>query len=148
MSEKRGSTIERVLRRIERHVEEWREQEMARKDEVEAHREQLWAEAHQRQKLLTEAIAGEEAHKASLEEITKEHRIVYVLHREDLTGTLEDIAGTGDRLVNIIPGKGDYGGGRGIQGIKGSWLVFEQDRPEASPRDDGPAEPSADAGRA
>jgi hypothetical protein len=24
-----------------------------------------------------------------------------------------------------VPGKGDYGSGRGIEGIRGSWLVFE-----------------------
>ncbi len=65
------------------------------------------------------------ADRGSLEEITKEQRVVFVLHREDLTGTLEAFAGEKDRLVNVIPGKGDYGGGRGIEGIRGSWLVFE-----------------------
>jgi hypothetical protein len=56
----------------------------------------------------------------------KKRRGVFVLHREDLTGTLEDFAGEGDRLVKVVPGKGDFGGGRGIEGIKGSWLVFEE----------------------
>jgi hypothetical protein len=65
------------------------------------------------------------AERGSLEEITKEQRVVFVLHREDLTGTLEAFAGEKDRLVNVVPGKGDYGGGRGIEGIRGSWLVFE-----------------------
>jgi hypothetical protein len=50
------------------------------------------------------------------------------LHREDLTGTLEDFAGEKDCLVNVVPGKGDYGGGRGIEGLRGSWLVFEASR--------------------
>ena len=60
-----------------------------------------------------------------MEEITKELRIAFVLHREDLSGTLEDFARNKDRLVKVIPGKGDYGGGTGIEDIKGSWLVFE-----------------------
>jgi regulator of protease activity HflC (stomatin/prohibitin superfamily) len=125
MGERRGSVIERVLRRIEDRVEEYRTQERGRQAEMEAHRAELWAEAAERQRLLAEAMAEREAQRGSLEEITKEQRVVFVLHREDLTGTLEAFAGEKDRLVNVIPGKGDYGGGRGIEGIKGSWLVFE-----------------------
>ena len=45
--------------------------------------------------------------------------------REDLTGTLETFASEKDRLVNVVPGKGDYGSDRGIEGIRASWLVFE-----------------------
>ena len=125
MGERRGSVIERVLKRIEDRVEEYRTQERGRQAEMEAHRAELWAEAAERQRLLAEAMAEGEAEQGSLEEITKEQRVVFVLHREDLTGTLEDFAGEKDCLVNVVPGKGDYGGGRGIEGIKGSWLVFE-----------------------
>ncbi len=125
MSERRGGVIERILRKIEDRVEEYRTQERARQSEMEAHREELWAEAAERQRLLAEAMAEGEAERASLEEITKEQRVVFVLHRQDLTGTLEAFAAEGDRLVNVIAGKGDYGGGRGIEGIRGSWLVFE-----------------------
>jgi regulator of protease activity HflC (stomatin/prohibitin superfamily) len=125
MGERRGSVIERVLRRIEDRVEEYRTQERGRQAEMEAHRAELWAEAAERQRLLAEAMAEGEAQRGSLEEITKEQRVVFVLHREELSGTLEAFAGEKDRLVNVIPGKGDYGGGRGIEGIKGSWLVFE-----------------------
>ena len=128
MGERRGSVIERVLRRIEDRVEEYRTRERGRQAEMEAHRAELWAEAAERQRLLAEAVAEGEAERGSLEEMTREQRVVFVLHREDLTGTLEAFAGEKDRLVNVVPGKGDYGGGRGIEGIKGSWLVFE--RPE------------------
>ena len=128
MGERRGGVIERILRRIEDRVEEYRERDRARQADLAAHREELWAEASERQRLLAEAMAEGEAGRASLEEITKEQRVVFILHREELTGTLEAFAAEGDRLVNVIPGKGDYGGGRGIEGIKGSWLVFE--RPE------------------
>jgi len=78
--------------------------------------------------LLAEALAEGEADRASLEEMTKEQRVVFVLHREDLAGTLEDFAGgeglPGERGVR----QGDYGGGRGIEGLRGSWLVFEASR--------------------
>jgi hypothetical protein len=74
---------------------------------------------------LAEAITEQEAQPASIEEIIKQHRAVFVLHREDLTGALETFAGEKDRLVNVVPGKGDYGSGKGIEGIRGSWLVFE-----------------------
>ena len=126
MGERRGGVIERILRRIEDRVEEYRERDRARQADLAAHREELWAEASERQRLLAEAMAEGEAGRASLEEITKEQRVVFVLHRQDLTGTLEAFAAEGDRLVNVIAGKGDYGGGRGIEGIRGSWLVFEK----------------------
>jgi hypothetical protein len=125
MAKRRGSVIERVLKRVEDHVEEYRAQERVREVDLQAHRAELWAEADERQRLLAEALAEGEADLASLEEITKEQRVVFVLHREDLTGTLEDFAGEKDSLVNVVPGKGDYGGGRGIEGLRGSWLVFE-----------------------
>jgi hypothetical protein len=125
MVERRTSMIDRVLRRIEEHVEDWRRRDAARKWEAASHREKLWAEAAERQKLLAEALGDGEAQPASLEEMTRRHRVVFVLHREDLTGTLETFASEKDRLVNVVPGKGDYGSGRGIEGIGGSWLVFE-----------------------
>ncbi|MDQ3911460.1 MAG: hypothetical protein M3305_06785 [Actinomycetota bacterium] len=129
MSEHRASAIERILHRIEErveeHVEESRERERAREAEVMANREKLWAEAAQRQRLLAEAIADEEAGRSSFEEITKQHHVAFVLHREDLSGALETFASEKACLVKIVPGKGDYGGGKDIEGIKGSWLVFE-----------------------
>ncbi len=125
MGEKRIPMIERILHRIEDHVEEWRDRGRTRETELASHREKLWAEAAERQKLLAEAVADEETERASLEEMTKRHRVVFVLHREDLTGALETFAGEKDRLVNVVPGKGDYGSGKGIEGIRGSWLVFE-----------------------
>ena len=125
MGERRIPMIERILHRIEDHVEEWRDRDRIRQEELASHREKLWAEAVERQKLLAEAVADDETERASLEEMTKRHRVVFVLHREDLTGALETFAGEKDRLVNVVPGKGDYGSGKGIEGIRGSWLVFE-----------------------
>ncbi len=133
MGERRIPMIERVLHRIEEHVEDWRRRDAARKTEAASHREELWAEAAERQKLLAEAVADGEIPPASLEEMTRQHRVVFVLHREDLTGTLEAFAGEKDRLVNFVPGKGDYGSGKGIEGIRGSWLVFETPEQEEHP---------------
>jgi ABC-type Fe2+-enterobactin transport system substrate-binding protein len=125
--------IERVLHRIEEHVEEWRKQDAARKREAASQREEVWAEAAERQKLLAEVVVDGETPPASLEEMTKQHRVVFVLHREDLTGTLEAFAGEKVRLMNVVPGKGDYGSGKGIEGIRGSWLVFETPEQEERP---------------
>ena len=106
------ATIEKILHRIEERVEEWRTQDRARKAEA----------AAQREKLLAEAIADEESGRTSIEEITKHHRVVFVVHSEEVARTLEAFAGAKDRLVKVVPGKGTYGGGTGV---KGSWLVFE-----------------------
>ena len=123
MSQRRVPTIERILHRIEEHVEQWRKQDRTHKAEAAAQREKLWAEAAEREKLLAEAIAQEEeARQGSVEKITKQHRVVFVVHSEEMARTLETFARQGNRLVNVVPGKGSYAGSTSI---KGSWLVFE-----------------------
>lgn len=122
MSRQRSSIIEGILHRIEDHVEEWREQEMVRKAEAQAQREQLWAEAARRERLLAEAMTDEEKHgRGSLEEVTKRHRILFVTHSDELVGTLEALAAEKACLEKVVPTRGDYEGA----GMTGSWLMFE-----------------------
>ena len=54
--EGRPNPIESVLRRIEEHVARWREEEQARETEAEADRDELWAQAAERERLLVETI--------------------------------------------------------------------------------------------
>jgi hypothetical protein len=123
MGERRTSAMERILQRIEEHVENWRKQDATLKAEADASRSQLWAEAAERERLLAEAVGEEETRRESIEELTKEHRVVFVLHREEVIETLEDFARQGDRLVSVVPRRG----GETISGgLKGSWLVFEK----------------------
>ena len=106
MGEKRTSAIERILHRIEEHIEDWRKRDAARSAEVEALRDRLWAEAAERERLLAEAVGAEEVRRETIEELTKEHRVVFVLHREEVVETLEDFAREGDRLVSVVPRRG------------------------------------------
>jgi len=123
VGEQRTSRIKRILQRVEEHVEEWRQRDAAHAAEADAFRGMLWAEAAERERLLAEAMSEEEARRESIEELTKQHRVVFVLHREEVGDTLEDFAGQGDRLVSVVPRKG----GEAITaGLKGSWLVFEK----------------------
>ncbi len=123
MGEQRTSRIKRILQRVEEHVEEWRQRDAAHAAEADAFRGMLWAEAAERERLLAEAMSEEEARRESIEELTKQHRVVFVLHREEVGETLEDFASQGDRLVSVVPRKG----GEAITaGLKGSWLVFEK----------------------
>ena len=122
MGEHHASAIERVLHRIEEHLEDWRKREAALQAEADASRSRLWAEAAERERLLAEAVGAEEARRESIEELTMQHRVVFVLHRDELVETLQDFARKGDRLVSVVPRKG----GETISGgLKGSWLVFE-----------------------
>jgi hypothetical protein len=123
MGERRPSAIERILNRIEEHVEDWRRRDADLRTEADASRSRLWAEAAERERLLAEAVGAEEARRESIEELTKQNRVVFVLHREELVETLEDFARQGDRLVSVVPRKG---GETISQGLKGSWLVFER----------------------
>ncbi len=122
MGERRTSAIERILQRIEEHVEEWRRRDAALQAEADASRSQLWAEAAERERLLAEAVGAEEARRDSIEELTKQHKVVFVLHREEVIDTLEEFARQGDRLVSVVPRRG---GETISEGLKGSWLVFE-----------------------
>jgi len=115
--------IERIVHRVEEHIEEWRQRDAARAAEAEAHRDQLWAAAAERERILVEVIGEEEARRASSEEVMKEHRVAFVVHSEEVAQTLETFAREKDRLVKVIPStRGSYGK---EMGIKGSWLVFE-----------------------
>jgi len=123
MSEHRTSTIERILHRIEEHIEDWRQRDATRHADADANRARLWAEAAERERLLAEAVGAEETRRESIEELTKQHRVVFVLYREEVVSTLEDFAREGDRLVSVVPRRG---GETITGGLKGSWLVFEK----------------------
>jgi hypothetical protein len=122
MSEHHTSAIERVLHRIEEHLEDWRKRDAALQAEADSSRSRLWAEAAERERLLAEAVGAEEARRESIEELTKQHRVVFVLHRTEVEETLEDFVRAGDRLVSVVPRRG---GETISEGLKGSWLVFE-----------------------
>jgi sialic acid synthase SpsE len=123
VGEQRTSRIKRILQRVEEHIEEWRQRDAAHAAEADTFRSMLWAEAAERERLLAEAMGEAEARRESIEELTKQHRVVFVLHREEVGETLEDFASQGDRLVSVVPRKG----GEAITaGLKGSWLVFEK----------------------
>src|SRR5215210_2751881 len=122
MGERRPSAIERILQKVEEHVEDWRRRDSALQAEADASRSRLWAEAAERERLLAEAVGAEEERRDSIEELTKQNRVVFVLYREELIETLEDFARQGDRLVGVVPRRG---GETISQGLKGSWLVFE-----------------------
>jgi hypothetical protein len=122
MGEHRGSPIERILHRIEERLEDWRKREAALQAEADASRSRLWAEAAERERLLAEAVGAEEARRESIEELTKHHRVVFVMHRTEVEETLQDFVREGDRLVSVVPRRG---GETISEGLKGSWLVFE-----------------------
>ena len=122
MGEHHASAIERVLHRIEEHLEDWRQRDTDLQAEADAGRSRLWAEAAERERLLAEAVGAEESRRESIEELTKQHRVVFVLHRTEVEETLEDFVREGDRLVSVVPRRG---GETISEGLKGSWLVFE-----------------------
>jgi hypothetical protein len=122
MGEHRGSPIERILHRIEERLEDWRKREAALQAEADASRSRLWAEAAERERLLAEAVGAEEARRESIEELTKHHRVVFVMHRTEVEETLQDFVREGDRLVSVVPRRG---GETISEGLRGSWLVFE-----------------------
>jgi hypothetical protein len=124
MGERRTSMIERIVHRVEERIEDWRRRDAARAAEADANRDQLWAAAAERERMLAEVMGEEEAHRTSVEEVMKEHRVAFVVHTEEVAQTLQIFADEGDRLIRVIPStRGSYAR---EMGIKGSWLVFEK----------------------
>ena len=120
--EGRPNPIESVLRRIEEHVARWREEEQAREAEAEADRDELWAQAAERESLLVEAIEGEESRQRSAGEICREQRAVFVIHSREAKEALEGLSGEGVRLARVLPAEDVCREGVGLEG---SWLIFE-----------------------
>ena len=118
----RPTPVEKLVHRIEEHIEEWRAQELARRIEVEADMDELWAEAAEREKRLVETVSYEEKERHSVEQATKKHKIAFVVHTEGAGEALEEFAGEEAHLVRVVSGHQDY---EGISGFKGSWLIFE-----------------------
>jgi hypothetical protein len=115
--------IERIVQRVEEHIEDWRRRDAAHAAEADANRDQLWAAAGERERILAELVSEEEARRESAEEVMKEHRVAFVVHSEEVAQTLEAFAAEKDRLIRVIPStRGSYA----KVGIKGSWLVFEK----------------------
>jgi peptidoglycan hydrolase CwlO-like protein len=122
MGGKSVSTIEKILHRAEDRIEEWRSQTQARKAEAEADRDKLWAEAKEREELLTEGAREAQSHRGSIEAVTDGRRFVFVVHSDEEARTLETFASERNRLVKVVPVKTSP---EGDTDIKGSWLVFE-----------------------
>jgi hypothetical protein len=124
MGEQRASMIERIVGRVEEHIEDWRRRDAARAAEADANRDQLWAAAAERERMLAELVSEEEARQESVEEVMKEHRVAFVVHSEEVAQILEAFVAEKDRLIRVIPStRGSYAK---EMGIKGSWLVFEK----------------------
>ena len=124
MGERRTSMIERIVHRVEEHIEDWRRRDAARAAEADSNRDQLWAAAGERERILTELVSEEEARRESAEEVMKEHRVAFVVHSEEVAQTLEAFSAAKDRLIRVIPStRGSYAK---EMGIKCSWLVFEK----------------------
>ena len=92
MGEQRASMIERIVQRVEEHIEDWRRRDAARAAEADANRDQLWAAAAERERMLAEVMGEEEAHRASVEEVMREHRVAFVIHAEEAAQRLEEFA--------------------------------------------------------
>jgi hypothetical protein len=122
MGGKRVSTIEKILHRVEDHIEEWRRQDQARQAEAEADRDKLWAEAKEREEMLAEGAREAESNRGSVEAVTDRHRLVFVVLSDEEVRKLETFASERNRLVEVVPVKMSP---EGDTDIKGSWLVFE-----------------------
>lgn len=119
----RRNPIEGVLRGIEeRLAAPWREERQAREVEAEAHRDSLWAEAAERERLLVETVEAEESRRRSAGEICRDRKAVFVIHSRETKEALEGLSEEGVRFVRAIAAESaSTGDGR----LEGSWLIFE-----------------------
>lgn len=115
--------MEKLLHRVEENVEEFREEKRDRQDRAEADRDELWAEAAERERFLAQEIKHEEDLGGSGKEPDLEHKAVFAFHSEASEETLELLSRKQARIVGVVKGHGSYGG----SGVKGSWITFEEE---------------------
>jgi hypothetical protein len=70
---------------------------------------------------LAEAVAEEE-HRDSMDEVARRHRVIFVMHSEEVSQALETFAAEKACLERVVPGRGGYE----EADMKGSWLMFEK----------------------
>lgn len=120
-----GGVVGKILERVEDRVEDWREQDTARKVKAEQDRDQRWEEATERERILAEEMKEQESQEAPpVGSSGQRQRITYVLHSKEMGQTLQEFAEDRQRLVNVVAGRGDF---PGEADVEGSWLVFEED---------------------
>lgn len=114
--------VERIVHNVESRIEQWREEDAARKAEAERHRDALREEAVERERLLAQSIGEEESRGVSPKQAAMEHGAVFVVHSEEAGRALEELADEGARLVQVVPGRGNDGDA----GVRGGWLLFDR----------------------
>ena len=118
----RHTPVEKLVQRVEGHVEDWRKQDAARRVEAEAGRDRWWAEAREREKRLAETVSRDEEEEHPMEEATKKHGVAFVVHTGGAGQALDEFAAGRARLVEVVSGHRDY---EEMPGFTGSWLIFE-----------------------
>ncbi len=121
MAQRHESIVERVVHRVEDHIERWRREDAALKREADASRDALWAEAVERERMLKETM-DREAGEGLPVGVTERVRVVYVVASEEFADALEGFSPERERLIRVMPAPGGEGGA----GLRGSWLVFEE----------------------
>jgi hypothetical protein len=122
MGEHHVSVIEGLVQRVEDRVAEWRRHAAALKAEADASREELWAEATERERLLAATMNQEKGHLTSPEGDTATHQVVFVVASDAFADALQNFSPQRDRLLSVVPAR-EGGGG---MGLRGSWLVLEK----------------------
>jgi hypothetical protein len=125
MGEHRIPVLEGIVGKVEDRVAEWRRRDEALKQEAEASRDELWAEAAERERLLAatmQTMNQEETPPTSPEGDGVTHQVVFVVASDAFADALQDFSPQRDRLVSVVPAR-EGGGG---MGLRGSWLVLEK----------------------
>jgi len=122
MGAHRVPVIEGIVQRIEDRVAEWRRHDAALKAEADANRDELWAEAAERERLLAATMDREGAKPTPPNGDAVGHQVVFVVASDAFADALQDFSPQRDRLVSVVPAR-EGGGG---MGLRGSWLVLEK----------------------
>jgi hypothetical protein len=122
MVEHHVSLIEGIVHGVEDRIAEWRRQDAARKAEADADRDELWAEAAERERLLDATMEREQVRRGAPQSATGGHQVVFVVASDAFADKLQHFSPERDQLVRVIPAR-ESGGGTGL---RGSWLVFEK----------------------
>lgn len=112
----RGSS-RRLARRIRQYVERSRQEELAREIAADTERDELWAEAAERERLRAREIQNAECRVPRAVAAAKDHDTVLVVHSSGAGEKLERLTEDRARLRGMVSDGGSAAGK--------SWLFFE-----------------------
>lgn len=125
MGNQNTNSIERILQRVEEHMETWRGGSPLRQRATGDEDNELTQETTERERKLVEETSGlrTEPSEALTPEPEHHREVAFVVYSDGFASVIENFRPGHDRIASVVPARQSGGG----MGVKGAWLVIEKE---------------------